>query len=515
MKIKKYLTILIYLLLLLACTGIVMFIGRLAEPSLPEPPVTNSSEQENDTPACPPDDQRPNQELPEETAAAGPGETIARNPNDSWWKNYVYDPMPAETDPEETEAPYMPPTLMLATDLHYYSAELTDGGAAFEKKIAGDDGKTLWYSDEMVDALLEEALYERPSALILAGDITFYGEKENHLRLAEKLQYVQEQGVQILVIPGNHDINSHNAAFYYGEEAVPAETVSAAEFADIYNPFGYAQAISRDEHSLSYIYGLDENHWAMMLDTCQYDPVNLVNGRLSPETLEWIREQLDYANDHEIMILPAGHHNLLRESRLYTFDCTIENHADLTWLLQQYQLPVYLSGHLHAQRIKRYQEQPGIPSEVQRIYEIVLTPYCIPECRYGVFSWDEEGGIDFQTRTVSVSRWAKRHGINDENLLQFDELAPLWTKQIIKEQVLKTLFSLPEEQKEAMAALYADIYYDYIKGNQMDHSLIEQTEAWQLWERMAPDNVYKKEIHKMAEDCKTNHLEWSFYSSLT
>lgn len=509
MKINKYLTILIYLLLLLACTGVVLFVGRLAEPSLPEPSVKNGSEAETERPDIPSDAQKPKPELSEETTASGPGETIARNPNDTWWKNYVYAPAPAETVPEEPEAPYRPPVLMLATDLHYYSAELTDGGAAFEKKIAGDDGKTLWYSDEMIDALLEEALLERPSALILAGDITFYGEKENHLRLAEKLQFVQEQGVQILVIPGNHDINSHKAAFYYGEEVVPAETVSAAEFAGIYAPFGYAQAVSRDENSLSYIYELDDHHWAMMLDTCQYDPVNLVNGRLSPETLEWIRVQLEYARDNDILLLPVGHHNLLKESRLYTFDCTIENHADLTWLLQQYQLPVYISGHLHAQRIKRYQERPGIPSEVQRIYEVVLTPYCIPECRYGVFSWTEAGGIDFQTRAVSVSQWAKRHGVNEENLLQFDALAPLWTKQIIKEQVLETLYSLPEEQKEAMAALYADIYYDYIKGRQMDRSVVERTEAWQLWERMDPDNVYKKEIHKMVEDCKTNHLEWS------
>lgn len=75
--------------------------------------------------------------------------------------------------------------------------------------------------------------------------------------------------------------------------------MNGEEFLNIYSSFGYEQAFSRDETSLSYMYALDDTHWAMMLDTCQYEPVNRVNGRVKPETLAWIEEQLEYAEESD------------------------------------------------------------------------------------------------------------------------------------------------------------------------------------------------------------------------
>lgn len=512
-KIHKYLTPIIYILLILACMGIVFLIGRLADPPLPELSSSESSAQETAA----------EETAAEETAAVAtpsdageiePGETGESSEpevcptevmKDSWWKDYIYEP---ETEAEAIPEPYRPPVLMVASDLHYFSMELTDGGPAFEKMTADDDGKTVWYSDEMVDALLDEAVRQKPTALILAGDNTFYGEKINHLRLAAKLEQTRAQGVPVLIIPGNHDINSHKASIYFGDEKEATDTITASEFEEIYRAFGYQQALSRDEYSLSYVYELDESHWALMLDTNQYDPVNLVGGKVPLETLEWIREQLEYARENDIQVLPVGHHNLLNESRMYTFDCTIENSDAVTWLLQYFETPLYLSGHLHAQRVKRYQELPSTPREVLRINEIVLTPYSIPECRYGLLWWDDEFGMHFRTKAVSVSGWAKRQGIDDSNLLQFDDLAPGWSKNIIKEQVKKTLLNLPEEQTEAMGSLYAEIYYNYTKGIRMNRRQVEASEDWKLWERMDPDSAYHREIRKMLADCEKEHLSW-------
>lgn len=502
-KIHKYLPSIIYILLILACMGIVFLIGRLADPPLPEILLSEPSVEATSAAATPADAAETE---PDETAeSSAPVEYPAETVKDSWWRDYRYEP---ETEAEAIPEPYRPPVLMIASDLHYFSMELTDGGPAFEKMTAGDDGKTVWYSEEMVDALLDEAVRQKPSALILAGDNTFYGEKLNHLRLAEKLEQTRAQGVPILIVPGNHDINSHKASMYFGEEKEGTDTITAEEFADIYQAFGYEQALSRDEYSLSYVYELDESHWALMLDTNQYDPENLVGGKVSPESLEWVREQLEYAQESGIRVLPVGHHNLLSESRMYTFDCTIENHDAVTWLLQYFETPLYISGHLHAQRVKRYQELPSTPREVPRINEIVLTPYSIPECRYGLLWWDDEAGMHFRTKTVSVSDWAKRQGIGDINLLQFDELAPGWSKDIIKAQVRKTLLNLPEDQTEAMASLYAEIYYNYTKGIRMDRQQVKASERWKLWERMDPDSSYYREIRNMLDDCEREHLSW-------
>ena len=136
-----------------------------------------------------------------------------------------------------------------------------------------------------------EAERVRPSALILTGDLTHNGEKLNHLELAEKLKGLQEKGVTVLVIPGNHDIKNPMAAVYFGGERERAEQLESGEdFYEIYREFGYDEAMARDSASLSYVYALDDTHWVMMLDSCQYEDKNHVGGRIREETLQWMEE---------------------------------------------------------------------------------------------------------------------------------------------------------------------------------------------------------------------------------
>ena len=71
-----------------------------------------------------------------------------------------------------------------------------------------------------------------------------------------------------------------------------ADSVTPEEFYDIYHMYGYDRAISRDSASLSYVYQLDERNRLLMLDSCQYEPENLVEGRIKAETLVWMDEQL-------------------------------------------------------------------------------------------------------------------------------------------------------------------------------------------------------------------------------
>ena len=154
------------------------------------------------------------------------------------------------------------------------------------------------------------------------------------------------------MIPGNHDINNPHASYYFGDARTQGQPVTPEEFYEIYHSFGYDQARSRDKASLSYVYELDERYWLMMLDTCQYEPVNLVGGRLKEETLLWMDRELEAAEKAGVTVIPVGHHNLLPQSSLYTTDCAMDNYEDVTALLEKWKLPVYVSGHLHVQRLK-------------------------------------------------------------------------------------------------------------------------------------------------------------------
>ena len=75
-----------------------------------------------------------------------------------------------------------------------------DGGKAFNRFVERCDGKVVRYLPELLEAFMDEVIAEKPSALVLSGDITMNGEKLNHEELAARLKRVQDAGIQVLII---------------------------------------------------------------------------------------------------------------------------------------------------------------------------------------------------------------------------------------------------------------------------------------------------------------------------
>ncbi|MFQ8842968.1 MAG: metallophosphoesterase family protein [Clostridium fessum] len=67
-----------------------------------------------------------------------------------------------------------------------------------------------------MDAFLDDMKEEDPDLLILSGDLTLDGEKASHEELAELLEGLSEAGIEVAVIPGNHDINNSGCPPLYG-----------------------------------------------------------------------------------------------------------------------------------------------------------------------------------------------------------------------------------------------------------------------------------------------------------
>ena len=410
----------------------------------------------------------------------------------------------------EEEKPYEPPTLMLASDLHYMSSTTHDDGKAFWSMVEHDDGKIDQYSEEMLDTLVETAIENHPTALALTGDITLNGERINHELLAKKLQKVQDAGIPVVVIPGNHDIQNKNASTYFGDKREKAEYLeSGKDFYDIYHEFGYDQSPNRDEASLSYVYPLDPSHWLLMMDSCIYDDGNHVEGRISDATLGWMETHLRVAKEHGIQVIVLAHHNLLQESRLFTTQCEMENGPEVTALLEKYQVPLYISGHLHVQRIREHVTGPGLEGTQDGIHEIVLSPYSFPGNQYGMLRWDLQDNMTFETRKADVAAWAKANGSENPELLNFADWSLQYAKSVIQEQVKQTITMVPDDLKAEMASMYADLYFPYCLGEAVPWNDAKTTKAYTLWQRVDPKGKKFKEMQSMAEDSRTPRQSWT------
>ena len=259
------------------------------------------------------------------------------------------------------------------------------------------------YNLELVDALLWDAKEQGAEILLLTGDLVNGGKPHRHEALAEKLRQTERTGLEIYVLPGNHDL----------------APIGQREFAELYADFGYQEAFSRDEASLSYCVkrgGL----MILMMDTAGYpgDAIDLPGARkradseafLSEKTLLWAEEMLSLAREEGLKVLCAGHYNLLspesrQEGRSGYY---VENGARFAALLQDYAVPLYCSGHTH---IRTVWQEKGLTEQVTEYLLAYPTGYSILDVT--------EDALTLTPRRVDVDAWAKASGQTDPVLLDF------------------------------------------------------------------------------------------------
>lgn len=375
-----------------------------------------------------------------------------------------------EMDEEENENEdrFVEKKIIVATDIHYLAEKLAGNRCdSFVGMVRNDDGRVLEYSWEVMDAFLDDMKEEDPDLLIISGDLTLNGERASHEELAGLLEGLNEAGIEVAVIPGNHDINNTNASRFMGNDRERVESITAKDFADIYADFGYMAADSRDPASLSYLYKLDSADWLLMLDSCQYDPVNEGAGMIRRETYQWMEPILEEAQMEGARVISVTHHNLLEESgvsKTFYDGCTIDHNEELVRMLSDYGVRLHLSGHLHVQHYKE-DEDTGI-------YEIVTGSMVMAPCYYGVIRVWNDGTYQYDAKSVDVDGWAKRHSYHNRNLADFTAYSESILRQAAIRDALRDLnrhieernVFFTDEKKQEMASYYADLCVNYYEG---------------------------------------------------
>ena len=286
---------------------------------------------------------------------------------------------------------------VIASDLHYIAPELTDGGPGYQQALKNGDSKFMPYVEEITDAFLDEVLADPPDVVLLTGDLTFNGAEISHRRLAGKLQRLEDAGIPVLVLPGNHDVYNENAALYRGGSFERVPFASGESFAEIYRDFGPGEALSADSDSLSYVWQLNEQVWIMMLDeNTAHDFCGL-----SDRSFQWIEAQLQKAREEGRFVLVAGHQNVFQHS-IFRGGYVIQGAQRLQELLRRYGVPLCLSGHLHTQHVL---SENGLT-------EIATSALCSYPCQYAVLT-AEDGRLRYGTRRLDLAAWAERNGRPD------------------------------------------------------------------------------------------------------
>ena len=214
------------------------------------------------------------------------------------------------------------------SDIHYMADSLKCDGEVWDEFLYNshkeyDDIDSL--INNALDGVLRNAIEGGENYVLIPGDMTKDGELESHKALAERLEaFETETGIQVFVIPGNHDINNSNAITLENGHKEPAARTSPEQFREIYKNLGFDMADSffvpesgKKGGMLSYACTLG-GYRLIAVDSCIYSEDNgaegdehMTNGQLAEGLLEWIVDECEKAENDGLTVIGMQHHNLI------------------------------------------------------------------------------------------------------------------------------------------------------------------------------------------------------------
>ena len=268
--------------------------------------------------------------------------------------------------------------IAVISDLHMMAPELlVNDGNAFEEYLARDR-KMLRESLEILDTLVGSILELKPDLVLVTGDLTKDGERVSHELVAAQLQRLVDNGIRVLVVPGNHDINNPDAKIFDGENATSTDTITRQEFAAIYRNMGYDHLSRRDSDTLSYCRDVTDGLTVLAIDACM-DRLNTfvsrgdardhckTSGHLEPSTQQWLVEQATQATAAGKRVIAMMHHHLVPHFHMeetLAAPYMVGEAGQLCQRLIEAGVHVIFTGHLHISDISQVNHQHGTMVEI-------------------------------------------------------------------------------------------------------------------------------------------------------
>lgn len=248
-------------------------------------------------------------------------------------------------------------TFYVVTDTHCYEESLGASGKAYEERMKGEQ-KCFRENRQINHACFEEIAKDSEiNTVIIAGDLTQNGEYESHISFLKDLKMLKESGKRILLITARHDYNDSPKA-YIGDNTVAVKGTKRTELREMYNEYGYAEALAIDEVSYSYVAQLCEGVRLLAIN-CDGD--ENCKGCISDKLKEWIAEQAKQAKEAGDKIIAMEHYPLIPQQPVFGLvgDAVLKNWKDRASFLADNGVHLIFTGHMHAQSIKRFTNDNG------------------------------------------------------------------------------------------------------------------------------------------------------------
>ncbi|MBR2589783.1 MAG: metallophosphoesterase [Clostridia bacterium] len=366
------------------------------------------------------------------------------------------------------------PSFVTLSDTHVYTEELVGKGGEgtdyyndvvkYNKLL----GETFPILNATLEAIEQRVQNGGLRYVFLTGDLTANGEEKNHEMLGNLLRSFQtkmrtiDPKFHIYVIPGNHDINKCDGAYYdeNGKQVTAASCAtieqaneiltSAAEFAYFYRDLGYGEAdvdyfkesslnnapaatddktfydFEDSSGALSYAVSLEDSSGQKMrlvaMDCSMYsDDVNddtkviggvevqdaNTGGYMTDEQLNWVCNQSSAAVNNDEVVIGLNHyaftpHFAVQPAALKLF--IINDWQRISSAVADAGMHYVFSGHQHAPDVSCYTSPNG-----ETIYDVETGSLVNFSNTYreNKFELNGDGSIDFDTVSRDCDTYAQ------------------------------------------------------------------------------------------------------------
>ncbi|RZM79338.1 metallophosphoesterase family protein [Leptolyngbya iicbica] len=276
--------------------------------------------------------------------------------------------------------------------------------------------------------------------LLLPGDLTQHGERENHEWLVHRLKQLP---FPAFVVPGNHDIITRD-----GDE----HRIGLTDFPQIYGDLGYVR--DRPYYHQELLPGMH----LIGLNSIAFDETGqqLFSGFVDAEQLDWLSATLERLRGDWVMV--TIHHNVLEHlpgqsrhpmGRRYI----TQNRDELIRRLRQGNVNLLLTGHLHVQDIAQegnlWEVTTGSLVSYPHPYRLLtLTPQPLGQWQLAVESQRVQAVPDWPDLQITSRQWMRDR-----------------SQQFMMRFLMSPPFNLPPEKAKFYAPDLQDFWADISNGD--------------------------------------------------
>ncbi len=347
--------------------------------------------------------------------------------------------------------------ICVISDLHYFATNLLDdvNNPYFQMYLAYDR-KLVAESHVIMESAVASIIDEQPDVLLVPGDLTKDGELASHQAVSNFFAQIEAAGISVVVCPGNHDINNTHAVEYIGTNSFAAvPSITAGGFETNYSHCGFAEAISRDPASLSFVTEPVSNLWVMSIDSCLYTPTQITAGEVSAAMLGWMEQVMADGAASNKTVLAMMHHGAIPHYAYQTAlfpEYVVNNDVEVQQTLIDGGVGAVFTGHYHANDIVR--------DATGSLFDIQTGSAVTWPCPYRVIFMTADGVMNVGTKRIE----------NVDGFSDFQTYAQAYLNDgllvVSKYMLMAPPYNLPEAQADALAPAMTASFMAHYAGDE-------------------------------------------------